>query len=284
MHKRIYRSGSGLRAFILPFHGGYVSRSRCVIVTDIVEGGSLAANLARFHPLTSRWREFEAGAVIVQYMSAVHLMHVLKIAHRDIKDLNALMKTQFNAANFRGCAVGTPRAPYYSVASTKRCLRPGTLKLTDFGGAVAEADTKLPSCGEGPPFPGHGVTCYIAPHGTFSTMAPELVQVPDVAHPATFHVMPTDIFSLGQTWYKLLTGETLTAKLARAEIEAGRPRRQALVRVLLHWSDDRVAETLDEQHITGPLHTLLASMMKEDPDERPKIAEVLAHPYFSTIR
>ena len=115
-------------------------------------------------------------------------------------------------------------------------------------------------------------------------MAPELIQDPDVAHPATFHIMPTDIFSLGQTWYKLLTGETLTAKLARAEIEAGRPRREALFRVLAHWSDARVAETLDEQHITGPLHTLLTSMMQKDPDKRPKIAEVLAHPYFTATR
>ena len=57
-----------------------------------------------------------------------------------------------------------------------------------------------------------------------------------------------------------------------------------MFRVLGHWSDDRVAKTLDEERITGPLHTLLASMMKKDPDERPKIAEVLAHPYFKTTR
>ena len=57
-----------------------------------------------------------------------------------------------------------------------------------------------------------------------------------------------------------------------------------MFRVLGHWSDDRVAKTLDEERITGPLHTLLASMMKKDPDERPKIAEVLYHPYFTTTR
>ncbi len=40
--------------------------------------------------------------------------------------------------------------------------------------------------------------------------------------------------------------------------------------------------------ITGPLRTLLASMMARNPDERPTIETVLAHPYFrrpaSTVR
>ena len=64
-------------------------------------------------------------------------------------------------------------------------------------------------------------------------MAPEIARYPPINVP--FLIKPTDIFSLGQTWYKLLVGKTLTGEIAarsprdRREIES-RPARMSTVR------------------------------------------------------
>ncbi|WP_344658206.1 serine/threonine-protein kinase [Catenulispora subtropica] len=173
-------------------------------VMQLIPGRSLEARLAERGPLTPS----DAALVARALLKALQAAHAAGIVHRDVKPGNVML---------------TPKREVI---------------LTDFGLAVAQADTSLTATG--------------SVMGSMEYLAPERAEGRD-GLPAS------DLFSLGATLYQAVEGispfrrETATATLKAVLLDEPPPPRHA-----------------------GPLAPLIAGLLVKDPGRRLGIDQALA--------
>lgn len=174
------------------------------LVMQLIAGRTLEDQLASGGPLDPML----ATRVATALLKALGAAHAVGIVHRDVKPGNAMLTDD------------------------------GEVKLTDFGIAVAHADTSLTATG--------------SVIGSMEYLAPERAEGRD-------GLAVSDLFSLGVTLYQTVQGESPF----RRETPTG-----TLKAVLL---DTPAPLTHD-----GPLSAVIMGLMEKDPERRLSVAQALA--------
>jgi serine/threonine-protein kinase len=187
-----------------------VEGERLAIVMDFVDGGSLRDVLHDVGPLEPALAVGVAAAVLDGLASA----HDQGVLHRDIKPDNVLL------------------------TETWRLLRPGDLRLTDFGIARIVAD-------------GAGTTTGLL--GTPEYMSPELLTTGECD-------LSTDVYGVGILLYELLAGRTPFAGPGTDYTVAHR----------------HVSSEPPRLPVPDPLWEVLEQLLAKDPGARPSAARAAA--------
>ena len=273
-------------------------RGRHVLVTELAEGGELGKNvelMARIRDVVDprpKMRERELGALMLQYLTGLAGMHTCNMAHRDIKAENALLTRRFDELSFTTCADGKAFAHAQTIRATASCVG-GTdvVKVMDFGLSrrAAEAPSSRPSCSSPRRRPDQA--CW-PKSGTMETMAPEN------NNDGTFELKPTDVYSVGAMWFKLLFGfhviEEVVAKTQQHREgcdDWAQHRRLACFRAAQRVNQVQFDKVIDDllyrndrtrDMCSDELKALLSRMLKKNPADRPTVPALLelVHPYF----
>lgn len=193
------------------------------VVHEFADGGDLKRLLLREGPLP-----FEIAVAIISHISeAVQYLHEKSIVHRDIKPANILLFSEGIAKlTDMGLAAKYDRfamLPHYVSPAEDPAIEKQAERIEKKGGKIA---------------------------GTFDYMAPDQIQNPTKPSP------PWDIYSLGCTFYRLLTG--------RVPFPGTSPKQKIYAQLNLSPVDLRVFN----QTVPFDIVKLIREMMLKNPQHR----------------